>query len=98
MDADRFWMGDGALELNLTPRIFRFTDIDQFRSSVRGISVDFTPFVRKISAEQIILSLGGCDLNVMRSFPRIADAKLAPNCTAIGFTMDDGIPIRFNGV
>jgi len=91
-------MGDDALEPNLTPKIFRFTDIDQFRSSVRGIDVDFTPFVRKISAEQIILNLGGCDLNVTRSFPRIVDAQLRPNCTAIGFTMDDGVPIRFNGV
>jgi AraC-like DNA-binding protein len=91
-------MGDNAREPSLTPKVFRFSDIDQFRSSVRGLNVDFTPFARKISAEQIILHLGGCDLNVTRSFPRIVDAQLLPNCTAIGFTMDDGIPIRFNGV
>jgi AraC-like DNA-binding protein len=91
-------MSENALEPSLTPKIFRFSDIDDFRSSVRCLNVDFTPFARKISAEQIILNLGGCDLNVTRSFPRIIDAQLVPNCTAIGFTMDDGIPIRFNGV
>ncbi len=82
----------------LAPKIFRFADIDAFRSSVRHLNVDFTPLVRKISAEQIILNLAGCDVNYTKSFPRIIDAQLAPNCTAIGFSMDDGTPIRFNGV
>ena len=83
---------------DLRPKIFRFNDIDQFRSSVRSLSVEFTPLVRKISAEQIILNMPGCDVNFTKSFPRITDAQLAPNCTSVGFTMDDGIPIRFNGV
>jgi AraC-like DNA-binding protein len=91
-------MSNDALEPSLTPKIFRFSDVDHFRSSVRALNVDFTPLVRKISAEQIILNLGGCDLNVTRSFPRIIDGQLLPNCTAVGFTLDDGIPIRFNGV
>jgi AraC-like DNA-binding protein len=82
----------------LVPKIFRFTDIDAFRSSVRNLNVDFTPLVRTISAEQIILNLPGCDVNYTKSFPRIIDAQLSPSCTAIGFTMDDGYPIRFNGV
>lgn len=82
----------------LAPRIFRFTDIDQFRSSIRNLSVDFTPLVRKIAAEQVILNLPGCDVNRTRSFPRIVDAQLAPDCTAVAFAMDDHeIPIRFNG-
>jgi AraC-like DNA-binding protein len=63
-----------------------------------GLNIDFTPLVRKISAEQIIVNLGGCDIYFVRSFPRILDVQLAPNCTAIGFTMEDGAPIRFNGV
>jgi AraC-like DNA-binding protein len=83
---------------SLTPKIFRFSDIDQFRSSVRGLDVDFTPLVRKISAEQIVLNLEGCDVNFTKSFPRIIDARVADNCTVVGFTMDDGVPIRFNGV
>jgi AraC-like DNA-binding protein len=82
----------------MVPKIYRFTDIDAFRSSVRHLNVDFTPLARKISAEQIILNLPGCDINFTKSFPRFIDAQLYPDCTAIGFEMDDGIPIRFNGV
>jgi len=65
---------------------------------VRHLNVEFTPLVRTISAEQIILNLPGCDVNFTKSFPRIIDAQLGPNCTAVGFSMDDGVPIRFNGV
>jgi AraC-like DNA-binding protein len=91
-------MSNDAPEPDLKPKIFRFSDIDQFRSSVRGLDVDFTPLTRTISAEQVVLNLEGCAVNYTKSFPRLIDARLAPNCTAIGFTMDDGIPIRFNGV
>jgi AraC-like DNA-binding protein len=91
-------MSNIPLAPTLVPKVFRFTDIDAFRSSVRNLNVDFTPLVRTISAEQIILNLPGCDVNYTKSFPRIIDAQLAPNCTAVGFTMDDGIPMRFNGV
>src|SRR6195256_279033 len=91
-------MSNIPLAPTLVPKVFRFTDIDAFRSSVRNLNVDFTPLVRTISAEQIILNLAGCDVNYTKSFPRIIDAQLAPNCTAVGFTMDDGYPIRFNGV
>jgi AraC-like DNA-binding protein len=82
----------------LVPKIFRFSDVDAFRSSVRNLNVDFTPLARKISAEQIILSLPGCDVNYTKSFPRIIDVQLAANATAVGFSIDDGVPIRFNGV
>jgi len=81
----------------LAPKVFRFSDMDQFRSAVRNLAVEFIPLVRKISAAQIILNLPGCDINFTQSFPRIVEAQLAPNCTVIGFSMDDGLPIRFNG-
>jgi AraC-like DNA-binding protein len=87
-----------AFEPDLRPKVFRFSDIDHYRSAVRALDVEFTPLTRTISAEQIVLNLGGCDVNFTKSFPRIVDAQLKPNCTAIGFTMDDGVPIRFNGV
>ena len=91
-------MGGDAFEPSLTPKTYRFFDIDDFRSSVRGLAVDFTPLVRRISAEQTILNLKGCGVNFTKSFPRIIDAQFAPDCTVVGFTMDDGIPILFNGV
>lgn len=82
----------------LAPRTFRFTDVDEFRSSIRALNVEFTPLVRKIAAEQVILNLPGCDVNFTKAFPRVIDAQLGPNCTAIGFLMDDHeVPVRFNG-
>lgn len=82
----------------LALKTFRFSDVDEFRNAIRGLDFEFTPFVRKISAEQTILSLPGCDVNLTRAFPRVVDAQLVDNCTAIGFTMDGlDVPIRFNG-
>jgi hypothetical protein len=80
------------------PKTFCFSDVDEFRNAIRGLNLEFTPFVRKMAAEQVILSLPGCDVNLTRAFPRIVDAQLVENCTAIGFTMDDlDVPVRFNG-
>ncbi|MGX1322345.1 AraC-like DNA-binding protein [Bradyrhizobium sp. USDA 377] len=82
----------------LAPKIFRFSDVDEFRSSIRGLNIEFTPFVRRIATEQVILRLPGCDVNVTRTFPRVVDAQLVADCTAVGFAMDDlEVPIRFNG-
>jgi AraC family ethanolamine operon transcriptional activator len=89
---------DGNAPL-LAPKIFRFTDIDQFRSAIRNVNVDFVPFARWIAAEQRILGLPGCEITVAKTFPRILDVQLEPNCTAIGFAMEDyPVPMRFNGV
>jgi hypothetical protein len=82
----------------LAPKVFRFTDLDQYRTAVRNLKVEFTPLARKISAEQVILNLPGCDINFAKSFPRIADGQLADNCTAVGFSMDDGFSYSLNGV
>jgi len=82
----------------LAPKVFRFSDVDEFRNAIRGLDYEFTPFVRRIAAEQIILQLPGCDVNLTRAFPRVVDARLVADCTAIGFAMDDlDVPIRFNG-
>jgi AraC-like DNA-binding protein len=81
----------------VAPKIFRFADADEFRSAIRGLNLEFTPLVRGIAAEQIILQLPGCDVNMTRAFPRVVDAQLVADCTAVGFAMDDDVPIRFNG-
>src|SRR6185312_10319265 len=91
-------MSDFLRAPGLAPKIFRFSDIDELRSWIRNLNVDFTPLVRKIAAEQIILNLPGVAINSVKSFPRIIDAQLAPHCTAIGVTMDEGLPTRINGV
>ncbi|KJC59713.1 transcriptional regulator [Bradyrhizobium sp. LTSPM299] len=90
-------MNNSSMAPLLVPRVYRFNDVDAFRSSIRNLNVDFTPLARRISAEQVILNLPGCDINYTQSFPRIIDAQFAHGTTAIGFTMDDGVPIRFNG-
>ncbi|UPK39837.1 AraC family transcriptional regulator [Bradyrhizobium sp. 186] len=82
----------------LAPKIFRFADVDEFRNAIRGLNFEFTPLVRRIATEQVILRLPGCDVNVTRAFPRVVDAELVADCTAVGFAMDDlEVPIRFNG-
>ncbi|RTM06561.1 MAG: AraC family transcriptional regulator, partial [Bradyrhizobiaceae bacterium] len=35
----------------LAPKVFRFSDVDEFRNAIRGLNFEFTPFVRRISAE-----------------------------------------------
>lgn len=88
--------------LSLTPssalRIFRFDDIDQYRWHHKGVEFDFTPLSRKISAEQFIVSFSGCDIVLERTFPRLVDARIAPDRTSIGFSMCDEFAARFNGV
>jgi AraC-like DNA-binding protein len=79
-------------------KVYQYFDVDEFRQSVRTLQVEFVPLFRQIAARQTILNLPGCDINLIRSFPRLMDAQLAPNCSVVGFTMDDDVPIRFNGV
>ena len=90
-------MSGGAQATILAPKVFRFTDIDQFRSTIRTVDVDFTPLARTVDAGQVILNLPGFDINVINSFPRIINARLAPDATNIGFLMDEGVPMRLNG-
>ncbi len=79
-------------------RKFHFTDVDEFRRATKKLRVDFTPLARKISVRQAILNLAGVDIVVVNSFPRIADIQVAPDCSAICFSMDDNDLIRFNGI
>jgi hypothetical protein len=82
----------------IAPEIFRCSDIDEFRTHVRNLNVDFIPLAKTISAEQIVLRLPQCELVLSKTYPRIVDAQIARSCTAIAFTMEDQAPILFNGV
>lgn len=79
-------------------RTFAYTDLDQFRQAFRAVDVQFTPMCRTASAEQAILSLPGCELYLLKTFPRLLDAMLADGCTFIGITMADDFEYRFNGL
>jgi AraC family ethanolamine operon transcriptional activator len=76
---------------------FQFHDIDHFRQAFRCVDVQYTPTAYRIAAEQAILHLPGCEIYLLKTFPRVIDAELARNCTMVGFTMDDDFSIRFNG-
>lgn len=80
------------------PQTFSFSDVDEFRNSVRDWDIDFTPLAKTISAKQTILNLPGFSINFIESFPRLVDLTLSANCTIAGFIMEDGVPIRINGV
>jgi AraC family ethanolamine operon transcriptional activator len=87
---------------SLTPspalKRFGFSDIDQFRQAFRSVEVQFTPMCRAATAEQAILFLPGCELYLLRTFPRVLDAALGPGCTFVGLTMADNFAFRFNGL
>jgi AraC-like DNA-binding protein len=86
--------------LNSSPvlKTFGYTDIDQFRQAFRAVEVQFTPMCRTASADQAILFLPGCEVYLLRTFPRLLDAALGRDCTFVGLTMADGFPFRFNGL
>jgi AraC-like DNA-binding protein len=86
--------------LNPSPalRTFGYTDLDQFRQAFRSVDVQFTPMCRSATAEQAILFLPGCEVYLLRTFPRLLDATLAEGCTFVGVTMADNFPFRFNGI
>jgi AraC family ethanolamine operon transcriptional activator len=79
-------------------KTFSYTDLDHFRQAFRLVDVQFTPTCRTASAEQAILSLPGCEVYLLRTFPRLVDAVLGKGCTFVGITMADDFPYRFNGL
>lgn len=79
-------------------KTFRYSDLDLFQQAYRSVSVDFVPLCRSVDAEQAILALPGCDIYLLKTFPRLVDGNLFDGCTFVGLTMTDGFPVRFNGV
>lgn len=86
--------------LNSSPllKTFSYADLDDFRQAFRSVEVQFTPMGKMVSAEQAILSLPGCEVYLLKTFPRLLDAALADGCTFVGVTMADDFPFRFNGL
>jgi AraC-like DNA-binding protein len=86
----------------LTPshhlKILGYQDVDHFRQGLRGASVDFVP-LGKVDAPlgQAILSLPGCDVHLLHTFPRIVHAALEGRCTFIMLSMKDSPAAVFNG-
>jgi AraC-like DNA-binding protein len=86
----------------LTPsqhlKIFSYQDIDHFRQGLRGASVDFVPLGKvDMPLGQAILSLPGCDVCLLKTFPRIVHAMFEGRCTFIMLSMKDSPAAIFNG-
>jgi AraC-like DNA-binding protein len=79
-------------------QILRYENIDHFSQGLRGASVDIVP-LRKINAPlgQAILSLPGCDVYLLRTFPRIIHAMLQGSGAFILLAMKDRPDVVFNG-
>ena len=87
------WMSDRPPTPVLASKIFRFSDVDEFRSSIRNLDVDFTPLARKISAEQIILNLTECDVNYTKSFRGSPTGNLHRTVPPLGFQWTTVFPL-----
>lgn len=79
-------------------QIFRYQDIDHFRHGLRGASVDIVPLANvDVPLGQAVLSLPGCHLYLLQTFPRIVHSMFEFNCTFVAFSMKDNPAIIFNG-
>jgi AraC-like DNA-binding protein len=79
-------------------QVFSYRDIDHFRQGLRNASVDIVPLAN-VDAPfgQAILSLPGCDIYLMQTFPRIVHARLGMNTAFIMLSMQDDLSAIFNG-
>jgi AraC family ethanolamine operon transcriptional activator len=79
--------------------IFRaasFHDLDRYRDAFRSVQ-NVTPIARDVDARHAMVTLPGCDIYLLETFPRVLDAAVNAGTTFIGFTMDDGACVRLNG-
>jgi AraC family ethanolamine operon transcriptional activator len=78
-------------------QISRQVDLDRFRPVTTAVKLDYTPMARTIDARQAVLELPGCTVYHLQTFPKIMDAALDSDCTLVGITMSDDVPVYFNG-
>ncbi len=80
-------------------RITRCLSIDHFRNVLQPVESDLIPLsVADFAPVQAELTLPGCRVYLLKAFPRILDAVLAPERALILFTMEDSAAATFNGV
>lgn len=80
-------------------RITRCLSVDHFRNVLRPVESDLIPLsVADFAPVQAELTLPGCSVYLLKAFPRILDAVLAPERALILFTMQDTAAATFNGV
>src|ERR1700760_604799 len=79
-------------------QIFSYEDIDHFRHGIRGANVDIVP-LENFNGDlgQAVLSLPGCTVYLLRTFPRIVRSALEGASTFFVFSFLDAPSVIFNG-
>jgi AraC family ethanolamine operon transcriptional activator len=79
-------------------QIFRYRDIDHFRQGLRGANVDFVPLAKAdVPIGQAVLSLPGCEVYLLYTFPRVVHTRLENNGAFVLLSMTDNVSAIFNG-
>jgi AraC family ethanolamine operon transcriptional activator len=87
---------------NLVPsqhlQIFSYEDIDHFRHGFRDANVDIVPLANfNGDLGQAVLSLPGCTVYLLRTFPRIVRSALGNAGSFFLFSLRDAPSVIFNG-
>ena len=87
---------------NLIPsrnlQIFSYEDIDHFRSGIRDTNVDIVPLANfNGDLGQAVLTLPGCTVYLLRTFPRIVRSAIGGGGTFFLFSLRDAPAVIFNG-
>jgi AraC family ethanolamine operon transcriptional activator len=79
-------------------QIFSYENIDHFRHGYRGGDIDIVP-LRNFSGDlgQAVLSLPGCTIYLLRTFPRIVRAAISSASAFLLFSFRDAPTVIFNG-
>jgi AraC family ethanolamine operon transcriptional activator len=79
-------------------QIFNYADIDHFRHGFRDADIDIIPLANfNGDLGQAVLSLPGCTLYLLRTFPRIVRAALYGGGAFFVFSLKDAPSVIFNG-
>jgi AraC-like DNA-binding protein len=79
-------------------QIFSYEDIDHFRHGFRDGNVDIVPLANfNGDLGQAVLSLPGCTVYLLRTFPRIVRSAIGGGGTFFLFSLRDAPAVIFNG-
>lgn len=79
-------------------QIFSYRDIDHFKHGLRDANVDIVPLANfNGDLGQAVLSLPGCTVYLLRTFPRIVRSALESAGTFFLFSLRDAPAVIFNG-
>jgi AraC-like DNA-binding protein len=88
-----------SLSTSAALEVRRYSGVDDFRQAFQFMPVEQVPTsVANTAPAQWILRLPGCEIYLLRAFPRLLDACIPKNHLMILLTMEDATEMTFNGV